>query len=340
MAAVTGTSSTYSVGTGGGNREDLSDTIYDLFADETHFLTNLDKTSSTATLHEWLGDTLAAPGANINIEGDDATFATISNAARYGNYNQIFRKTFIISRTQEKVNKAGRSKESSRQAMKQMRDIKNDVEYAIVRNQAGTAGGAATGRSMASMETWIGEATTSGGATAANVVRATTTSSATTPAIASGTPGVAPTDGTTTGALTSGALNSALNGAWDDGGDTGLIAVGPMVKNAINALTSIATRQVDVSRTAQASITGAADLYVSNFGVHRVLLHRHVRDTDDPGGGVALCIDESLWAMSTIDDFFMEKLAKTGDAEKWQIIYEGTLESRNYIGNAKVVSIA
>lgn len=333
MAAVTGTSSSYSVGTGGGNREDLSDTIYDLFADDTHFLTNLDKEKSSATLHEWLGDTLDAPGTNITIEGDDTTFATIANAARYGNYNQIFKKSFIISRTQERVAKAGRSKESSRQAMKKMREIKNDVEYAIVRNQAGTAGAAATGRSMASMETWIGEATTSGGSTAANVVRATTTASATTPAVASGVPGTAPTDGTTTGALTSTPLNAALQGAWEDGGDTGIIAVSASVKNTINTLTSIATRQVDVGRQAQASITGAADLYVSNYGVHRVLLHRHVRTS------VALCLDMSLWAMSTIDDFFMEKLAKTGDAEKWQILYEGTLVSRNYVGNSKVVAI-
>jgi len=334
MAAIAGTSSSYSVGSGGGNREDLSDTIYDLFADDTFFLTNLDRSSSSATTHEWLGDSLAAAGSNIAIEGDDASFSTISNAARYGNYTQILKKTFLVSRTQESVNKAGRSKESSRQAVKQMRELKNDTELAIVGNQAGTAGGTGTGRSMAGMETWIGEASTSGGATAANVVRATTTASATTPAVASGVPGTAPTDGTTTGALTSGALNAALEGAWEDGGDTDLIAVGAQVKNTINNLTSIATRQVDVSRTAQASITGAADLYVSNFGVHRVLLHRHVRDS------VALCIDTSLWAWAPLDDFFMEPLAKTGDGDKWQIVVEGTLESRNYIGNSKVVAIA
>jgi hypothetical protein len=334
MATITGTSSTYSVGSGGGNREDLSDTIYDLFADDTFFLTNLDRSSSAATTHEWLGDSLAAAAANIGVEGDDATFATISNAARYGNYTQIFKKTFLVSRTQESVRKAGRNSDVARQAVKQMRELKNDVEFAIVRNAAGTAGGATTGRSMAGMETWIGEASTSGGATAANVVRATTTASATTPAVASGVPGTAPTDGTTTGALTSGALNAALEGAWDDGGDTDIIAVSAAVKNTVNNLTSIATRQVDVSRGAQASITGAADLYVSNFGVHRVLLHRHVR------GSVALCLDTSLWAWAPLDDFFMEPLAKTGDGEKRQIIVEGTLEARNYIGNSKVVAIA
>lgn len=333
MAAVTGTSSTYSVGSGGGNREDLSDTIYDLFADDTYFLTNLDKESSSATFHEWLGDELDAPADNIQIEGDDTTFSTITNAARYGNRTQIFKKEFIISRTQEKVNKAGRTKESSRQAVKKMRELKNDVEYRIVREGISTAGAAATGRSMAGMEAWIGDATTSGGSTAANVVRATTTASATTPAVASGAPGTAITDGTTTGALTSTQLNAALEGAWNDGGDTNLIAVSATVKNTVNNLTSIATRQVDVGRQAQASITGAADLYVSNFGVHTVLLHRHIRTS------VALCLDESLWALATLDDFFMEKLAKTGDAEKWQLLYEGTLVARNYIGNSKVVAI-
>jgi hypothetical protein len=36
-----------------------------------------------------VGDQLAAPAANINIEGADATYATASAPARYGNYTQI-----------------------------------------------------------------------------------------------------------------------------------------------------------------------------------------------------------------------------------------------------------
>ena len=44
MATVAGTTLTYGVGSAGGNREDLADKIYDLYPDDTYFLTNLEKT--------------------------------------------------------------------------------------------------------------------------------------------------------------------------------------------------------------------------------------------------------------------------------------------------------
>lgn len=333
MAAITGTSSTYSVGTGGGNREDLEDTIHDLFPDETFFSTNLDTVSASSTLHEWLGDSLAAPGSNIGIEGDDATFATIANPARYNNYTQIVKKTFLISGTQESVNKAGRKSEIGRQAVKKMREAKNDLEYAIARNQAATAGAAGTGRSLGSIETWIG-ATAASASAATQVVLATSTASATTPPIASGAPGTAPTDGTTTAALTEASLRLALQSNYDKGSMTDVIVVNSTAKNYINDFTGVATRNVDVGRKAQASITGAADLYVSNYGVHRVVLHRHVRST------VALCLDTSLWAIASLRGWTMDKLAKTGDGEKRQILCEKTLVCRNPDGNAKIVGIA
>lgn len=333
MATVTGTTLTYGVGSAGGNREDLADKIYDLFPDDTHFLTNLQKTKASSTLHEWLGDTIVAPGSNINREGNEGEFSSIVSPTRYANYTQIFKKEFIVSDTQEKVAKAGRRTEGARQSVKQMRELKNDVEWALVRNQLASAGGSTTGRSLGSMENWIGAGRTASSSAATSHVLATSTSSATTAAIASKVVG-AVTDGSTTGALTSAALDLALEGAWAQGGDTDLIAVSASVKSTINTFTGIATRNVDIGRRDQAVITGAADVYVSSFGVHRVLLHRHIRTS------VALCIDSSLWAVSSLRDFFMERLAKTGDGHKYALRYEGTLECRNYLGNSKVSSIA
>lgn len=120
MPAITGTSSSYSVGSGGGNREDLEDTIHELFADENYFTSNFDKVKCSSTLHEWLGDELDAPAANIAVEGNDATFATISNPARYSNYLQILEKTLIVSETQDVVAKAGRRTETGRQAVNEI----------------------------------------------------------------------------------------------------------------------------------------------------------------------------------------------------------------------------
>jgi len=333
MAAVSGTSSSYSVSTGGGNREDLEDKIHELFADENYFSSTFDKSKASATFHEWLGDELAAPGANINIEGDEASFSTIANPARYGNYTQIVKKTFIISGTQEVVNKAGRRSEIGRQAVKKMREAANDLEYAMARNQAATAGGTGTGRSMAGVETWIG-CTTASSTAATQVVLASSTAAATTPPLASGAPGTAPTDGSTTAALTEASLRLALESNYNQGSTTDVVVVNSTAKNYINDFTGVAQRNVDVGRSAQASITGAADLYVSNYGVHRVVLHRHVRSS------VALCLDSSMWAVGTLRNWTTEPLAKTGDAEKRQIICEKTLVCRNPRGNSKVVAIA
>lgn len=323
MAQVTGTTDTYRVGSTGGNREDLEDVIWDLFPDETYCLTNFDKTDASSSYHEWLLDTLVAPTSNRQIEGDDASFVTVVAPSRVGNYQQISRKTFLISRTQEKVAKAGRRRESTRQLTKQMREMKNEMEYAIVRNQASSAGGSATARSTASIESWL----------ATNEALATTTASATTPGFSSGTV-AAPTDGSTTGALTVAALNTALQGAWSSGGQATQILVGPTQKAAIDAFTGVATRFVDVDRASQASIIGAANLYVSSFGRHTVRLHRHVRSS------VVLCLDPDMWAISFIDRPFMEELAKTGDGRKHQILSEWGLISRNEAASAKVVACA
>lgn len=333
MAIVTNTSTTYSVGTAGGNREDLEDTIHELYPEETFFTTNLAKVSASATYHEWLGDTLDAAASNIHREGNEFSADSLTDPIRYANYTQIIKKAFLISGTQEVVAKAGRASEIGRQAVRQMRAAKNDLEYAICRNQAATAGGSATGRSMASMETWIG-ATTASSTAATQVVRASSTASATTPPLASGAPGTAPTDGASSQfALVEGSLKLALESNYAKGSTTDVIAVNATAKNYINAFTGVAQRNVDVGREAQASITGAADLYVSNFGVHKVVLHRHVR------ASVALCLDTDLWAVATLRPWALEERAKTGDAEKREILCEKTLVCRNPKGNSKVVAI-
>lgn len=334
MATVTGTTITYGVTSSGGNREDLANKIYDLFPDDTYFLTNLEKTKASSTLHEWLGDTLVAAGSNINLEGNEGEFASIVSPARYANYTQIFKKEFIVSDTQEKVAKAGRRTEGARQTVKQMRELKNDVEWALVRNQTAAAGGAATGRALGSMENWIGAGRTASATVATSHVLATAATSATTAAIASKVPG-AVTDASSgsAGAFLSSSLELALEGAWAQGGTTDIIGVNATNKATLNGFTSIATRNVEIGKKDQAIITGAADVYISSFGVHRVLLHRHIRSN------VVLCLDTSLWAVSSLRDFFMERLAKTGDGHKYALRYEGTLECRNYLGNSKVSSI-
>lgn len=172
------------------------------------------------------------------------------------------------------------------------------------------------------MESWL----------ATNEILATTTASATTPGYASGVV-AAPTDGTTTGAMTLASLKEALKTAWAAGGSVTTILASATRKEDIDAFTSQATRQVDIGKTEQMVIHGAANVIVTSYGTHRVVLHRHVRTS------VVLCVDPEFWAISFLERPFMEQLAKTGDGKKYQMLTEFGLVSRNEAASAKVVAI-
>lgn len=324
MAQATGTTSVFSVGTAGGLREDLEDKIWDLFADDTWALSTLDKVQATGVYHEWLKDSLAAASSNTALEGNDQTYVTVTNPSRVGNYCQITSKNFIVSGTLEAVSKAGRAREAARQAMKKMRELKNDWEYDIVRNHGSMAGDTGSARSSAGMESWI----------------ATNAFAAVTPTTAMTNPGflngivAAPTDATQ-GALSEGAFKGLFSRAWAQGGDARIVLANTSTKAVIDGFTGIVTRNIDMTRSnpQQAAIIGAANVYVSSYGIHTVVLHRHVR------GQVIMALDPDYWAIAMLRQPFMEELAKTGDARKYFMAAEWTLVCRNEAANAKVVGV-
>ena len=103
-------------------------------------------------------------------------------------------------------------------------------------------------------------------------------------------------------------------------------------KKVIDAFTGIATRFIDSSPSKEATIVGAANMYVTEFGSpHAVILSRYVRSS------VVLCIDPDYWAVNYLDAPFTESLAKTGDGNKKHMVAEYTLTCRNPFASSKVV---
>ena len=94
-----------------GEREDLSDIIYDISPMDTPFLSNAKRGSASATFHEWQTDSLTAAALNANIEGDDATTDTAVATNRLGNYTQISTKVTRVTGTLQSVSTAGRDEE-------------------------------------------------------------------------------------------------------------------------------------------------------------------------------------------------------------------------------------
>jgi hypothetical protein len=54
-----------------GNREDLSDMIFNIAPTETPFMNGIKKGSASNGLHEWQTDDLATVGGNAQVQGDD-----------------------------------------------------------------------------------------------------------------------------------------------------------------------------------------------------------------------------------------------------------------------------
>lgn len=326
MSLMSGATSTYAIGSGGGNREDLEDVIWELDPLDTYCLTNFERVKAESTFHEWEMDTLEGVTANRQIEGNDFSAAAIVAPSRAGNYCQISKKEFTITGTQEVVAKAGRKSEVKRQLKKKMRELKNDMEYAIVRNQASSAGGTGTARSLGSIESWIPSTDNSG-----NGVKATTAATGSTAAFANNVV-AAPTEGSTTGAFNETAFLNALQHAWEDGGKTSSILMAANNKKLASAFSGVATKTHNVDGRTKPVIAGDVDIYVSAFGTHNFILHRHVRT------GTVLCLDPEYWAVAFLRQPFMEAMAKTGDGWPHAIRAEYTLVSRNHSASAKVTN--
>ena len=306
--------------TGKGIAESFEDVIFDISPEDTPLLSLAKRMSAGQTYHQWQTDALAAANTNTQVEGDDSSFAQLPSTTVLGNYTQISRKTVQISGTYDIVKKYGRKSEVAYQLMKGGKELKRDMEYAIVRNQASSAGGAATARATAGVESWI-----------TNRVLPTGNTTGTTPGFAGGVV-AAPTDGTL-GTFVEADLKTALQLAWVDGGEPSLILMSPKNKALFAGFAGIATKFSDVARNAQATITGAADVYVSDFGNHTVKLDRFMRDQ------VVLCVDPGYVGLATLRPMEKVELAKTGDSSKWLIQSEYSLVVQNPDAHAKVQSV-
>src|SRR5690554_2606960 len=121
MALTTGGFTTYAAI---GNREDLTDAIYDISPADTPFVSMIGRGKAKAVYHEWQTDSLADVNTgNAALEGHDSVVATSAPTVRLGNYCQISTATVAITGTQEVVDKAGRKSEMAYQIAKRGKEI-------------------------------------------------------------------------------------------------------------------------------------------------------------------------------------------------------------------------
>lgn len=307
-----------------GIREDLEDVIYDISPMDTYFFSNAARMRATNTLHDWQTDALASPnGDNAYVEGDDFSAQAVTATTKYRNYTQISRKEIVVSRTMNKVNTAGRKEELAYQIVKKGKELKRDIETALIQNKAATSGGASSARVAASVESWI---------FSANHVKATNQTTASTTAPVNGIQSTIGVDGTAT-AFTEADLKSCLQQAWSCGGETDVILLGATLKNKLDAFSGIATRFRNVAAGQQADIVAAADVFVSSYGSHKVVLSRYMR------ASVVLCLDMSTWGIAWLDPIQSISMPKSGDSERHMLVCEYTCVAKSPTANTKLTNV-
>ena len=306
-----------------GNREDLTDMIYDISPTETPFMSSIGKTKATATFHEWQTDSLAdATVNNAAVEGADASSATLSPTTRVGNRTQISQKTIQIAGTEETVDKAGRKSEKAYQLAKASSELKRDMEKIMLANQAASAGDSSTARTLGSLQAWLNtNAVLGAGGTAGSLG---------TTARVSGTDA----------AFTEAMLKSAVKSAYTNGGNPTVLMVSPTQKQVVSTFAGIAEQRYAAPANKQTTIVGAADVYLSDFGTLSVVPNRFTTPDADDNGEQAFVLDPEYAAVAFLRPFQTNELAKTGDSEKTQLLVEYTLEVKNEAAHAIIADLA
>jgi len=290
-----------------GNREDLVDIIYNTAPTDTPLISAIDKVKASAVTHEWQRDVLATPANNAVAEGADATYTSVTPTQRLSNQTQISRKTFSISDTQERVNKAGRKSEIRYQTIKQGKELRKDMELACIENPTLTTGAT---RQTRGLRGWIVTGSSSGATGSA-------------PNFGTNT---APVDGTLR-TYTEALLRSAVLSAYTNGGNPSMLMVAPAIKQNVSSTFTGNGTKFNKGETNQ--LNTAWDVVKTDFGELDVVPNRVMQRTRE-----AYLVDPDLVALAVLRDMEDQELARIGSARNFMIESEYALEVREERGLA------
>lgn len=295
MAAPT---NTYLTTAAIGNREDLSDAIYRISPTQTPVFTMATKAKATNTLHEWQTQDLAAAASNnAQVEGDDATAVAATPTVRLTNRTQILSKTASVSGSQEAMNSAGRKSEMAYQLSLKALEIRRDAETNLTQSDVL----ATAPRSFRGLRGWLVDNVNRNGGTLASYTANT---------------------GYTAGTLrsfTESQVKDVLQQVFTAGGEPDTIMLPPTLKQTFSSFTGNATR---MDKSEDKKLYASVDVYVSDFGELQAVPNRFMATRD------VFVLQADKLAIAYLRPFMTIELAKTGDADRRQILAEFTLEMR------------
>ena len=304
-----------------GQREDLSDVIYRIDPDTTPLVSNLRKVTKNAINYDWQVQELSAAAVNANAEGAAVSTFIDTPTTRHQNTMQIAIKAYSVSDTMDAIDAAGREKESNYNKLLRGIEVRRDVEFTLMTDQAEVSSGT---RKTGALPSWIsndsmGASPSRNGSFTADgnnlpVDDATTDA---------GGDGIADDFGTAR-AFAISQLNDVLQACREDGGQPNLLVMSPKQKVAFSAATisgqgtSVLNNEVQMSSAGDATMTGSVTVFVSDFGTLTTTV-----DTFCPSERI-YAIDTDYAELATLPgrNFAAQDLAKEGDSTRGFIVCE------------------
>jgi hypothetical protein len=313
------------------NRESLDNVVKWITPEDTPIYSMIGKGSVDSTHPEWAIDTLTAPGANVQTEGDEFTFGAVTPVVRVGNYTQIFRKDFIVSETQEAIKNAGDAEKTKRNIVKKGIEIRKDVEFSIISNVA-SLGGAA--RVSGGLPSWL---TTNTSRFTGGVNGGFSQGTGFTVAETKSTAGP-PNQRAFTKAL----MDSIMGSAYSAGADVRSVVLSPYNKSVFVSFMSdpaVAAFRYNADKSGQKTLISNADVYEGPYGTVTVKPNRVMAVSAETARRVFF-IDPDMMSWEWLRKIHkVPDVAKTGDAVKTVIIGEGCLKVDNEAAHGIIADV-
>ena len=282
--------------------EDVQDVIYNISPIDTPVVSMSKTIRATGKLHEWSEDDLNPPAVNALVEGAAAGDDESKPIVELNNYCQIMGKVAEVTGTLEKVDKYGRDSEMAYQLELRYGELANDQEYAVVGLQQAKAAGTATdARKMASFIPQLDSSVVVDG------------SAATTPEEVESL------------------LLEAHLATYMTGGNPSYLVTDPLTAGIVSSFALASGRQRDIRN--ERRIVNVIDLYVSTYGELDVVLDRNME------AGTMLLVDFNYSATPVLRPTADWPIAKVGDSDKRQILWEGTFAVLNSKAHAAVTGV-
>ena len=291
-----------------GKKEDVSDEISMISPTNTPFVTMIGSEKVDNTLYSWLEDSLDPPADNAAVEGAVAPAANQIPAVSRSNTTQIFTKTVSTTGTADAIKLYGAGVEFARQLMKKSKEIKRDLEYALVgTRQTRVDGSTSVARRFDGVQAQIAAA-------AITDMKVLTGLSTNQP-------------------ISEAALMAASQYAYNAGGEPTTLLIKPTdsIKFAGFASATGRLRELDSDET---KLTNVVNVYVTPFGQMKVVMDRWIATGD------ALLFDPAMWKLRPLRSWFTKQLAEVGDARQSELIGEYGLSHKNFLADALITNLS